>query len=249
MKRIIKFIKQLFSFKKNKGHLTIVGVGPGNPSLLTIEAVKVLKKSKIIFYPISSEDKTSYSAKIVKRYIKNKKQIPLIFPMGKKEYSSEEIWRNGADKIVSYINKKYSVALLCLGDSSIYASSTYIRDQIKEYYPQIRINIIPGISSLSLAAAMGDFQLIKQGENLEILECPDTSNELTKLIRSANKKVLVIMKVGKRWSWVKNVLTEENILQETLLASNLGMKNQFVGKASEYFSEELPYFSILLLRL
>ena len=127
MAKIFLFIKKLFFSKKEKGSLTIIGVGPGEPELLTIEATKALKKSKIIFYPISGEDKVSYSAEIVSKFIKKKKQIPLIFPMGRKEYDSELIWKSGATKIVDYINRNLPVALLCLGDTSIYASSFYLK--------------------------------------------------------------------------------------------------------------------------
>ena len=249
MGKILTCIKKLFFSKKDKGSLTIIAVGPGDPSLLTIEAVKAIKQSKVIFYPISGKDRDSYSAKIVNKFIKKKKQIPLIFPMGIEEYDSEYIWKSGAKKIVDYINKNLKVSLLCLGDTSIYASSFYLKKEIKKNYPQIRITTLSGISSLSLAAALGDFQLIKKGETLNILECPDDKNQFLNLIDTRSKKVLVIMKVGKRWKWVKYALQEKNLLQEAKLAVNLGMENQYIGDASEYLSEELPYFSLILLRI
>ena len=249
MGRIFIFIKKLFFSQKEKGSLTIIALGPGDPSLLTIEASRALKKSKVIFYPLSGEDKHSYSAGIVKKFIKKKKKIPLIFPMGKKEYESEFIWKSGAEKIVSYINRNLPVSLLCLGDTSIYASSFYLKKEMKKNYPHIAIKTLPGISSLSLAAALGDFQLIKKGENLNILECPDDKNHFLNLINKKSKTVLVIMKVGHRWEWVKHVLDEKKILSQTILAVNLGMENQYIGEASEYLSKKLPYFSLLLLRI
>ena len=249
MRKIFIFIKKLFCSQKEKGSLTIIAVGPGDPSLLTIEATKALKKSKIIFYPISGEDKGSNSVQIVNKFIKKKKQIPLIFPMGRKEYDSALIWKSGAKKIVDYINRNLPVALLCLGDTSIYASSFYIKKEIKKNYPQIKITTLPGISSLSFAAALADFQLIKKGENLNILECPDDKTQFLNLINKQSKTVLAIMKVGKRWEWVKFALEEKKILRKAILAVNLGMENQYIGDASEYLSKELPYFSLLLLRL
>ena len=249
MVKIFIFIKQLFFSKKERGSLTIIAVGPGDSSLLTIEATKALKKSKVIFYPISGEDKDSYSAQIVSKFIKRKKQIPLIFPMGQKDYDSEFIWKSGAQKIVDYINKNQPVALLCLGDTSIYASSFYLKKEIKKNYPKIKIKTLPGISSLSLAAALADFQLIKKGENLNILECPNDENQFHSLVSKNSKTVLAIMKVGKRWEWIKYVLEEKKLLRKAILAVNLGMENQYIGSASEYFSKELPYFSLLLVRI
>jgi len=248
MVKIFKFLKQLF-FKKEKGSLTIIAVGPGDSSLLTIEATKALKKSRIIFYPISGKDKDSFSARIVNKFIKRKKQIPLIFPMSQKDHDSEFIWESGAKKIVYYINKNLPVALLCLGDTSIYASSYYLKKEIKKKYPQIKITTLSGISSLSLAASLGDFQLVKKGEILNIMECPDDKNKFLDLVNKKDKTVLAIMKVGKRWDWVKYVLQEKKILRKAILAVNLGMENQYIGDASEYLAKELPYFSLLLLRI
>ena len=249
MGKIFIFIKKLFYSQKEKGSLTIIAVGPGDPSLLTIEATKALKKSKVIFYPISGDDNGSNSAQIVNKFIKRKKQIPLIFPMGQKDYDSEFIWKSGAQKIVDYINKNQPVALLCLGDTSIYASSFYLKKEITKNHPKIKIKTLPGISSLSLAAALADFQLIKKGENLNILECPDDENQFHSLVSKHSKTVLVIMKVGKRWEWIKYVLEEKNLLRKAILAVNLGMENQYIGDASEYIPNELPYFSLLLLRI
>ena len=249
MGKLFIFIKKLFCSQKEKGSLTIIAVGPGDPSLLTIEATKALKKSKVIFYPISGEDKGSNSFQIVNKFIKKKKQIPLIFPMGRKEYDSALIWKSGTKKIVDYINRNLPVALLCLGDTSIYASSFYIKKEIKKNYPQIKITTLPGISSLSFAAALADFQLIKKGENLNILECPDDKTQFLNLINKQSKTVLAIMKVGKRWEWVKFALEEKKLLRKAILAVNLGMENQYIGNASEYLSKDLPYFSLLLLRI
>ncbi len=249
MRRIKDVIKKLFPFKKCYPSLNIVGVGPGDPSCITIAAINALKKSKVIFYPISGADKTSFAAEIVRKYIKNKKQIPIVFPMSIKGIDPDQIWKDEADKIIKYLNNNYSVALICLGDTSIYASSSHILSQIKKTNLHIKINTIPGISSISLAAALCDFQLISHGEKLEVFECPSDLSSLSDLIKNGNKRVLAIMKVGKRWPGVKKILQKSNIYEEALLAVNIGMKNQFVGNASDYSLKVLPYFSIILLRL
>ena len=251
MKKIYRYLKYLLSFRSQVKSFTIIGVGPGDPSLLTIAAIEAIKKSKVIFYPISGEDKISYSAEIVKNFTKSKKKIPIVFPMGRKGFKASKIWESAAEKIIENINKNKSVALLCLGDPSIYASCSYIADAIKKFKPEIKINIIPGISSLSLASALSNFQLINQGETLEIFECPNESSKLSNLIKEQKnkKRVFAIMKIGKRWKWVKNILTEEKIIEKALLVVNVGMENQFIGAPSKNQLENLPYFSLLLIRI
>ena len=243
------FFKNNFFFKKNNALLTVVGVGPGDPNYLTLAAIKAIRKSKVVFYPVSGFDKESFSLKIVKKYLRFKKKIPIIFPMGRKDKEAKEIWQNAAKTIFDNITINKKVVLLCLGDTSIFASSSYIINEIKENYPQVKINLIPGISSVSLAAALGNFQLINQGETLEILECPDNLDDLINSIKDKKNCVLAIMKVGKRWQDLKKVLKDNNMIDKALLAVNLGMKNQFIDKASKNISDEIPYFSLVLIRI
>jgi len=249
MKKINIFFKNNFFSKKNNVLLTVVGVGPGDQNYLTIAAIKAIRKSKVVFYPVSGFDKDSFSLKIVKKYLRFKKKIPIIFPMGRKDKDAKEIWKNAAKSIFDNITRNKKVVLLCLGDTSIFASSSYIINEIEENYPQVKINLIPGISSVSLAAALGNFQLINQGETLEILECPDKLDDLINSINYKKNCVLAIMKVGKRWQDLKKVLKENNMLDKALLAVNLGMSNQFIDKASKNSSDEIPYFSLLLIRI
>ncbi|MBK16888.1 MAG: precorrin-2 C(20)-methyltransferase [Prochlorococcus sp. SP3034] len=249
MKNIFKYFKNLIS--KNKiATLTVVGVGPGDSSLLTIGAIRAIKEAKYIFFPVSNTDKKSFAAEIVKNYIKFKKKIPIIFPMARKELNPDQIWESAAKKIISTIDKNNSAVLLCMGDTSIFASSSYILNKIKDLNPQIIIKKQAGISSLSAAAAYANYDLVNQGETLKILECPNDSNQLTSLINNvANKNyVLALLKVGKRWLWVKEILKKEALLNNSLLASNIGMVNQFIDKASNNNSDNLPYFSLLIIR-
>ena len=249
MKKVNKFLKNIFFSKKNDALLTVVGLGPGDPDHLTMSAIKAIKKSNVIFYPISRFDKESFSLKIVKKYLKLKKKIPIIFPMGRKDQDAQEIWKRAVDKIIENIINNKKVVLICLGDTSIFASSSYIINEIKKNHPKIKIKLIPGISSVSLAAALGNFQLINQGETLEIFECPDNFDNLMNSIKNKKNCVFAIMKVGKRWKYLKKFLEDNNVLDKALLAVNIGMDSQFIDQASKYNPDELPYFSLLLIRI
>ena len=248
---LIKKILRLFTiYKSDLVPLTIVGVGPGDPSLLTIAAIEAIKKAKVLVFPVSSDDKKSFAAEIVKKYSKFKKNIPIIFPMAREGFDPDEIWSNAVDKIVKCINNGESVVLLCLGDTSIFASSSNILRIIKNNYPEIITKTIPGISSVSAAAAFNDFDLVKKGETLIIKECPSSNSELTSLIRESrkNKSVLAIMKVGKRWNLVREILKKEDIINKSLIALSVGMPSQIIQYASQYKKDFMPYFSLILIR-
>jgi len=247
---IKKFFTVFKGFQSDSASLTIVGVGPGDPSLLTIAAVEAIKKAKVIVFPISDDNKKSFAAEIVKKYTKSKKNIPIIFPMARKGFDPDEIWSNAVEKIVKFIQNSESVVLLCLGDTSLFASSSNILRIIKNNYPEIITKTIPGISSISAAAALNDFDLVKKGETLIIKECPSSNSELTTLIREskANKTVLAIMKVGKRWNLLREILKKEDIINKSLIALSVGMPEQIIQYASQYNKDLMPYFSVILIR-
>ena len=251
IKIIRKFLRKFFNYKNDLASLTIVGVGPGDPSLLTIAALKAIKKAKVVFFPISNEDKKSFSAEIVKKNIKFKKKIPIVFPMAKNEFDHKRIWRNSAEMIVKFIKNDKSVVLLCLGDPSLFASSSNILRIVDNSYPEIITRSIPGVSSFSAAAAFSNFDLATKGETLIIKECPSTKSELIFLIsqRRENKTVLVIMKVGNRWKWVKEVLKKEDIIKKSVIALNVGMSDQIIQNVSNFYDDVAPYFSLLLIRI
>jgi precorrin-2/cobalt-factor-2 C20-methyltransferase len=97
---------------------------------------------------------------------------------------------------------------------------------------------------------LNDFDLVKKGETLIIKECPSSKSELTTLIREskANKTVLAIMKVGKRWNLVREILKKEDIINTSLIALSVGMPDQIIQYASQYKKEFMPYFSLILIR-
>ena len=247
---IKKFLSLLNQYKTDSPTFTIVGVGPGDPSLLTIAAVDAIKKAKVIVFPISDDNKKSFAAEIVKKYTKFKKTIPIIFPMARQDFDPDEIWFNAVEKIIKFIQNGESVVLLCLGDTSLFASSSNILRIIKHNYPEIITKTIPGISSVSAAAALNDFDLVKKGETLIIKECPSSKLELTSLIRESkdNKTVLAIMKIGKRWNLVRDVLKKEDIIDTSLIALSIGMPDQIIQYASQYKKDFMPYFSLILIR-
>ena len=247
---INKLLSLLNRHNTDSPTFTIVGVGPGDPSLLTIAAVDAIKKAKVIVFPISDDNKKSFAAEIVKKYTKFKKNIPIIFPMARKDFDPDEVWSNAVEKIVKFIKKGESVVLLCLGDTSIFASSSNILRIIKNNYPEIITKTIPGISSISAAAALNDFDLVKKGETLIITECPSSNSELTSLINKsrANKTVLAIMKIGKRWNLVRETLKKEDIIKKSLIALSVGTPDQIIQYASQYNKEVMPYFSLILIR-
>ncbi|KGG13011.1 MULTISPECIES: precorrin-2 C(20)-methyltransferase [Prochlorococcus] len=236
-------------FIKSPG-LTLVGVGPGDPMLLTIAAVNSIKKATLIAYPISSYQTKSMAAEIASSWIKNKKKLELIFPMVKNLDLLSEAWISASHKLAKAVLNGEKVVFLCQGDSSLYATSSYLLIYIKSLYPECPITVIPGINSFSLAAAIGQLPLSLQTETLLISPVPESKFSLENILDECinSERTLVLLKLGSKWEWVRSVLEEKGLLEKTLVAQKLGFSDQQLSKGIDTLSEQISYFSLLIIR-
>ena len=107
--------------------LTLVGVGPGDPSLLTLAAVKAIQNATVVAYPIPRQGEDGMAASIAASWItEDKKRLPLVFPMVSEPEPRKEAWRKASENLVSLVEEGEEVAFLCQGDVSLFASASYL---------------------------------------------------------------------------------------------------------------------------
>mgnify|MGYP001388479153 CR=1 FL=1 len=255
MIELINTIKESILYKylvipKNKRSFPIklIGVGPGDSSLITIGAIKAIKQANVIAYPISSFGSQSISAKIASKYIRYKKHLPIVFPMSNTDSHEDTIWNNAAQKLLDEANSGKRVALICLGDASLFSSATQIFFRLEKLYDQLEI--IPGVTSISAAASLSKFPIGIKGEQILIAETPDSLNKFEELINEAEskKRVICLLKLGKRWPWVKSFLKANKLLNNCIICVRIGFEDQLIVNAEQFQEDKLPYFSLLLLR-
>ena len=237
--------------KPPKGSLSLVGVGPGDPSLLTLAAVKAIQDATFIAYPVSKEGEDSIAAKIASQWItKDKALQPLVFPMVLETDPRRIAWTKATKKLLLLAAKGHQVAFLCEGDVSLFASGCYVLLAIKANYPEYPLKIIPGINSFSAAAAIGNYPLALQNEQLLVMPTPNDSKTLEGLLDDSleNHRILALLKLGDRWTWVRPLLEKKNLLNKSLFAQKVGFIDQNVIQASKVSSDSKPYFSLLLIR-
>ena len=231
--------------------LIIVGVGPGDPSLMTLAAVRAIKDSTVIAFPIAKAGQISNAAKIAAEVItSHKKELALIFPMVSDVELRKKAWREAGDKLASEVHKGEEVVFLCQGDSSLFASASYLLLEIKANHAECPIKIIPGITSFSAAAAAAHFPLALQQDQLLIIPTPEDSTTLEKLLIEAVvlRRVVVLLKLGKRWLWVRPLLEKMNLLEGSIFAENVGFAEEKIIPSIEIPAKATPYFSLLLIR-
>ena len=226
-------------------------MGPGDPSLLTLAAVEAIRQSQVVAYPVATPGGESMAASIAADWIRDDHQrLPLLFPMVEAAVPRQEAWIAASVALQSLVRAGQRVVLLCEGDSSLYASCSYVLLAIRKSWQDCPLNVIPGINSLSAAAAAGQWPLTLQEDQLLLRPCPEDADILTRELddAAANQRVLALLKLGKRWRWVREVLEHRNLLEDALFAERVGWTDQRISPAREVAAEVRPYFSLLLIR-
>ena len=231
--------------------LTIAGVGPGDPSLLTLAAVDAIQESTVVSYPVSTRGGDSLAEKIASKWItKDKKKLPLHFPMVDDQNTLKSAWRVAGNDLMKMVDKGERVVFLAQGDISLFSTGSYLSKELEKYHPECVVKLIPGVTSFSAAAAKSKLPLAFQEEELLVLPVPDSYDELKSILSDAasKKRVVVLLKLGKKWEWVKLLLEELDLIKISIFAERIGFSDQQILNASDLPSGTRPYFSLLLIR-
>jgi len=155
------------------GKVVGVGVGPGDPELLTVKAVQILQEADVVCAPSPNSTGHSLALDTVKGILESREVTPeiviLTFPMTKDETELETAWTENTDRIAKYVHEGRLVAYVAIGDPSLYSTFTYVQRKLTVKYPEITVETIPGVMSLSACAAKGGLPLASGEESLLIL--------------------------------------------------------------------------------
>ncbi|RNJ74771.1 MAG: precorrin-2 C(20)-methyltransferase [Nitrosopumilus sp. D6] len=227
-----------------------IGVGPGDPELLTVKAAKAIGSADVIMCPASAEDRPSIALSCVSSLIdesKRQKIVKLIFPMTKDRDVLEDTWRRNAQLMAEEVLSGKNVIYLTVGDPYLYSTWIYMHRHLREQYPEMDISVIPGIVSMFAFASKIGVSIAEGAEKVAIIpSCYDLSSvkEIAK-----NSESMVFLKDGRYFDQVIDVLKEAGFPDNSVFAigQDLGTKNEIIRKttlgdanngtlASKYFS-------------
>lgn len=238
------------------GALTLVGVGPGDPELLTVAAVRAIALADTVAYPVARLEAAGMAAGIAAVWMApEQRRLPLLFPMVEEAAPRLSAWGASADALAAEVAEQRAVVLLCEGDVSLYASCSYALLALARRHPACPVRVVPGISAMSAAAAAASSQglpwpLVLQQESLLIRPTPERPELMEPLLEraAAEGTVLALHKLGRRWLWLQPLLQQRGLLENCLFARRVGWPDQVLAPATEVPLEEQPYFSLLLIR-
>lgn len=224
-----------------KGILYGVGIGPGDPELLTLKAVRIIKESPVIAVPGKvKEDTVAY--KIVKQAIPEldeKEFIPVDMPMTKDKALLEKSHDEGADQVCKILDSGRNVAFLTLGDPTVYSTYLYVHKRVLER--GYEAEIISGITSFCAVAARLNIGLVEKAEPLHVVPA---SYQIEDALKLPGTKVL--MKAGKKMAYVKQTLRETGC--EGVMIENCGMPGEKIYRSVDEINENAGYYSLVIVK-
>ena len=230
----------------NLGTLYGIGVGPGDPDLLTIKAAKALAGAAVVFAASSTKNEYSRSLDIVKEHIRPETEIiQLGFPMTRDQEKLDAAWAENAHRVAEHLRMGQNCAFITLGDPLIYSTFGYLLQTLPAILPDLQVEIIPGITSFQAAAAASHTQLCESGESLIVLSGVADPDYLQQQLQLAENGV--ILKCYKGFEKIRGVLDKSGQTQRAVFASKLGHEDAKIIRDFNAVNETPHYLSLLLL--
>ncbi len=223
------------------GKLYGIGIGPGDPELITLKAVRLIRECDVVMVPGTlAEESVAYQIAVrAVPELKEKECVAVQMPMTRSRESLQESHEKAVDRVTGYLDQGRTVAFLNLGDVTVYASFLYIHQRVRERgYESLLVN---GIPSFCAAAARLGIGLAKGSGQIHILSQPDQIEEGLKLPGTK-----IIMKMGKNLEQVKEWLRESG--SEAMMVERCGMDKERVFRSAEEIDERAGYYSLLIVR-
>ena len=230
------------------GCLYGIGVGPGDPELVTLKAQRVLASVPIICTPHSDTSRDSFALSIARQFIDTERQelLRFGFPTDDAEAASK-VWEGAAETLAVRLKQGEDVAFITEGDPMLFSTFSYVLESIRTNHPEITVEIIPGVSSVMAAAARASVPLVTHGQRLAILPAVYGIDDLREAI--ANYDTIVLMKVNR-------VLLDALANLESLGLAGKGIyvrrattdREQVVQDLQQLTEEDLDYFSLLIIK-
>ncbi|WP_353068784.1 precorrin-2 C(20)-methyltransferase [Tunturibacter empetritectus] len=231
------------------GRLFGVGLGPGDPELITLKALRIIKQAHVVAYPTAKHGQSNARCIVRSELTREQIEMPMIYPLttestdhpGGYEAIIAQFYDQMAEQVAAYLLEGLDVAVLCEGDPFFYGSFMYLHDRLAHRF---FTSVVPGIPSVMAAAARLGTPLVRRDSELTIL--PATLSEDALTARLNPRDAFAVIKLGRNFTKVKNALSRAGVLNKALYIERATMSQERIVPLSEVDSSSVPYFSLIL---
>jgi precorrin-2/cobalt-factor-2 C20-methyltransferase len=226
------------------GRLIGVGVGPGDPELLTLKGLRALQEADEVFVPVGDTGEVGRAERIVQAHLDPSRPRRLLFALSDDADARAENWERAAREVSEPLRRGETCAFATIGDPNVYSTFTYLARTVKSYVPEVEVETVPGITAMQDLAARGGAVLLEGDERLALL--PFTAGKSALQSALSGFETVVCYKGGSRLREVLEAAEEAGRLEDGIYGSRLGMEGEEVILASEVVGREGPYLSTLI---
>jgi precorrin-2/cobalt-factor-2 C20-methyltransferase len=231
------------------GTLYGIGVGPGDPELLTLKAVKVLKQVEHVFAAASTKNDYSLAHEIVREHLPPSTPLDqLSFPMTFDPGHLEDAWLANCEKVVKVLEEGKHVAFLTLGDPLTFSTFIYLMRKIRKRLPEVTVVVIPGITSFQAAAACASLPLAEGEEVITILSGAKGAGRLKEVIQVADN--VVLMKTYKQFPQILEQIEDVGLQGSCCFISRCGLEGEVIEQDFHKLSQlhQPHYLSLMIVK-
>ncbi len=238
---------------KVKGKLYGIGVGPGNPEQLTLQAYDILQQVDVICPASSQPNKRSLALKIVEKAVDITAEIDkLIFPMTEDDSEMQQAWKQAGKKVIDHLENKQEVAFITLGDPLLYSTYIYLLEELKKYDHEFKIETVPGVSAITGCSSCLNLPLASGEEKVAVMPVSaqgDSENlyeEISEILQFFD--TLVLLKVSRDFRKIRETLADLNLKQQAVLISRYGQsQEQVITDIDKLDPDEIDYLSSMVI--
>lgn len=234
--------------------LTAIGVGPGDPDLLTVKAVNAIRAADTVMCPASAEDRPSIALSVIESLLDRSRQrvVKMTFPMTKDTEVLESTWRRNAARMAEEVTGGREVVYVTVGDPYLYSTWIYMHRELERTNPEMGITVIPGIVSMFTFASKVGVSIAEGAEKVAIIPSCYDLGSVREIAR--NSEVMVFLKDGRYFDQVIDILRESGFPDDSIFAigQDLGTDNEIVRRLTLGDVDRgvltTKYFSILVVK-
>lgn len=224
-----------------------IGVGPGDPELLTVKAIKAIEQVDVLIAPKTEKKDGSVALSVAKPYLKKDVEIVYqVFPMVKGfAENSTEAWEANKQEILELLNAGKNVAFLTIGDPMFYSTYIYVFRLLEN--AGVEIKTIPGIPAFAAIGSQLGYPIVEGDDVLSIIPATASPEKVEKAMQAADN--VVLMKVYKNFEDVADMLDKNEMAEQAVLVSRAGLDDEkIIYDVLAHKKDKLNYLSTILTR-
>ena len=223
-----------------------IGVGPGDPELLTVKAINAIKEADVLIAPKTEKKEGSVALSIAKPYLRSDIEIVYqVFPMVKNFADSTDAWEANKKEILSLLEQGKNVAFLTLGDPMFYSTYIYVYRLLKD--EDVKIVTIPGIPAFCAIGSQAGIPIVEGNDVLSIIPATASPEKIEKAIANCDNAVL--MKVYKNFPEIADVLAKHDMAKNAVMLSRCGLPDEErIDDIMTQKDKKVNYLSTILTR-